>query len=64
MRIAKVGFGNAKGMRLFIDKEDAACLIRRTTDMRSMAMTSAFIAELAITVKTAEFFLHGILPCF
>lgn len=61
MGIAKVGLGDAVGMRFFIDKEDTANLISDIAEAMLVAATRAFLTKFTIIVEITAFFLHGIL---
>lgn len=61
MGIAKVGLGDAVGMRFFIDKEDATNLVGNIAEEMIVAATRAFLTKFTIIVEMTVFFLHGIL---
>jgi hypothetical protein len=60
--IAKEGLGVTVRVCLFFDKEKSAELISNVAEEMLVAVTGAFVAELAVAVVIAGFFLHGILP--
>ena len=59
MRVAKVSFGVAGRMRMFIDKANAGGLVGDLAEEMKVAVTRAQVAKRTITVELTRGIHHG-----